>query len=231
MLVEDEQAIAEAVQFSLAAEGYDVTRVADGEAAVAVDVDSFDLVLLDLMLPRLPGFEVCRRIRERSAVPVIMLTARSAETDRILGLEVGADDYVAKPFSMAELTARIRAVLRRRQMDRQAVNAEIEVGDLHLDLVARTASIARRPVRLTPSEFRLLAYLAARLGRPCSRTELTRELWQTSFVSDARACDTHVKNLRRKIEDDPRRPQRLLTVKGVGYMLAVAEDRGRELAR
>jgi two-component system response regulator RegX3 len=231
MLVEDEQAIAEAVQFSLAAEGYDVTRVADGEAAVAVDVDSFDLVLLDLMLPRLPGFEVCRRIRERSAVPVIMLTARSAETDRILGLEVGADDYVAKPFSMAELTARIRAVLRRRQMDRQAVNAEIEVGDLHLDLVARTASIARRPVRLTPSEFRLLAYLAARLGRPCSRTELTRELWQTSFVSDARACDTHVKNLRRKIEDDPRRPQRLLTVKGVGYMLAVAEDRGREYAR
>jgi two-component system response regulator RegX3 len=231
MLVEDEQAIAEAVQFSLAAEGYDVTRVADGEAAVAVDVDSFDLVLLDLMLPRLPGFEVCRRIRERSAVPVIMLTARSAETDRILGLEVGADDYVAKPFSMAELTARIRAVLRRRQMDRQAVNAEIEVGDLHLDLVARTASIARRPVRLTPSEFRLLAYLAARLGRPCSRTELTRELWQTSFVSDARACDTHVKNLRRKIEADPRRPQRLLTVKGVGYMLAVAEDRGREYAR
>lgn len=231
MLVEDEQAIAEAVQFSLAAEGYDVTRVADGEAAAAVDVDSFDLVLLDLMLPRLPGFEVCRRIRERSAVPVIMLTARSAETDRILGLEVGADDYVAKPFSMAELTARIRAVLRRRQMDRQAVNAEIEVGDLHLDLLARTASIARRPVRLTPSEFRLLAYLAARLGRPCSRTELTRELWQTSFVSDARACDTHVKNLRRKIEDDPRRPQRLLTVKGVGYMLAVAEDRGRELAR
>jgi two-component system response regulator RegX3 len=231
MLVEDEQAIAEAVQFSLAAEGYDVTRVADGEAAVAVDVDSFDLVLLDLMLPRLPGFEVCRRIRERSAVPVIMLTARSAETDRILGLEVGADDYVAKPFSMAELTARIRAVLRRRQMDRQAVNAEIEVGDLHLDLVARTASIARRPVRLTPSEFRLLAYLAARLGRPCSRTELTRELWQTSFVSDARACDTHVKNLRRKIEDDPRRPQRLLTVQGVGYMLAVAEDRGREYAR
>jgi two-component system response regulator RegX3 len=226
MLVEDEQAIAEAVQFSLAAEGYDVTRVADGEAAVAVDIDSFDLVLLDLMLPRLPGFEVCRRIRERSAVPVIMLTARSAETDRILGLEVGADDYVAKPFSMAELTARIRAVLRRRQMDRQAVNAEIEVGDLHLDLVARTASIARRPVRLTPSEFRLLAYLAARLGRPCSRTELTRELWQTSFVSDARACDTHVKNLRRKIEDDPRRPQRLLTVKGVGYMLAVDEDRG-----
>jgi two-component system response regulator RegX3 len=231
MLVEDEQAIADAVQFSLAAEGYDVTRVADGEAAVAVDVDSFDLVLLDLMLPRLPGFEVCRRIRERSAVPVIMLTARSAETDRILGLEVGADDYVAKPFSMAELTARIRAVLRRRQMDREALNAEIEVGDLHLDLVARTASIARRPVRLTPSEFRLLAYLAARLGRPCSRTELTRELWQTSFVSDARACDTHVKNLRRKIEADPRRPQRLLTVKGVGYMLAVAEDRGREYAR
>ena len=231
MLVEDEQAIAEAVQFSLAAEGYDVTRVADGEAAVAVDVDSFDLVLLDLMLPRLPGFEVCRRIRERSAVPVIMLTARSAETDRILGLEVGADDYVAKPFSMAELTARIRAVLRRRQMDRQAVSAEIEVGDLHLDLVARTASIARRPVRLTPSEFRLLAYLAARLGRPCSRTELTRELWQTGFVSDARACDTHVKNLRRKIEDDPRRPQRLLTVQGVGYMLADAEDRGREHAR
>lgn len=231
MLVEDEQAIAEAVQFSLAAEGYDVTRVADGEAAAAADVDSFDAVLLDLMLPRLPGFEVCRRIRERSAVPIIMLTARSAETDRVLGLEVGADDYVAKPFSMAELSARIRAILRRRQMDRQVLSAEIEVGDLHLDLVARTASIARRPLTLTQSEFRLLSYLAARPGRPCSRAELTRDLWQTGFLPDGRACDTHVKNLRRKIEDDPGRPKRLLTVTGVGYMLADAENPGRENAR
>jgi DNA-binding response OmpR family regulator len=176
-------------------------------------------VLLDLNLPRVPGYEVCRRIRQRSAVPIIMLTARTGEGDRVLGLELGAVDYVAKPFSMPELVSRVRANLRRRELDRGEAGAERRVGDLRLDLVERAVTVAGRLVDLTPSEFRMVAMLAERPGRAVSRREILERIWRSDFVADERLCDTHVKNVRRKIEDDPSRPERLVTVRGVGYML------------
>jgi len=219
LVVEDEVAIADAIRFGLANEGYRVDVLHDGQAAADADHGAFDLVLLDLNLPRVPGYEVCRRIRERSAVPIIMLTARTGEADRVLGLELGADDYVAKPFSMPELVGRVRANLRRRDLDRGEVGAERRVGDLRLDLVEREVTIAGRGVELTPSEFRLLAFLADRPGRAVSRRDILERIWRSEFVPDERLCDTHVKNVRRKIEDDPSRPQRLVTVRGVGYML------------
>jgi two-component system response regulator RegX3 len=219
LVVEDEVAIADAIRFGLANEGYRVDVLHDGQAAADADHGAFDLVLLDLNLPRVPGYEVCRRIRERSAVPIIMLTARTGEADRVLGLELGADDYVAKPFSMPELVGRVRANLRRRDLDRGEAGAERRVGDLRLDLVEREVTVAGRGVELTPSEFRLLAFLAERPGRAVSRRDILERIWRSEFVADDRLCDTHVKNVRRKIEDDPSRPRRLVTVRGVGYML------------
>jgi two-component system response regulator RegX3 len=219
LVVEDEVAIADAIRFGLANEGYRVDVLHDGQAAADADHGAFDLVLLDLNLPRVPGYEVCRRIRERSVVPIIMLTARTGEADRVLGLELGADDYVAKPFSMPELVGRVRANLRRRDLDRGEAGAERRVGDLRLDLVEREVTVAGRGVELTPSEFRLLAFLAERPGRAVSRRDILERIWRSEFVADDRLCDTHVKNVRRKIEDDPSRPRRLVTVRGVGYML------------
>ena len=219
LVVEDEVAIADAIRFGLANEGYRVDVLHDGQAAADADHGAIDLVLLDLNLPRVPGYEVCRRIRERSAVPIIMLTARTGEADRVLGLELGADDYVAKPFSMPELVGRVRANLRRRDIDRGEAGAERRVGDLRLDLVEREVTVAGRGVELTPSEFRLLALLAERPGRAVSRRDILERIWRSEFVADDRLCDTHVKNVRRKIEDDPSRPRRLVTVRGVGYML------------
>jgi two-component system response regulator RegX3 len=219
LVVEDEIAIADAIRFGLANEGYEVDVLHDGQAAVDADHDGFDLVLLDLNLPKVPGYEVCRRIRERSIVPIIMLTARTGEADRVLGLELGADDYVAKPFSMPELVGRVRANLRRRDLDRGEAGATRQVGDLRIDLVDRRVTVGGRGVDLTPSEFRLLAFLAERAGRAVPRREILEHIWRSEFVSDERLCDTHVKNVRRKIEDDPALPARLVTVRGVGYML------------
>ena len=219
LVVEDEVAIADAIRFGLVNEGYRVEVLHDGQAAADAEHDAFDLVLLDLNLPRVPGYEVCRRIRERSIVPIIMLTARTGEADRVLGLELGADDYVAKPFSMPELVGRVRANLRRRDLDRGEAGAERRVGELRLDLVERQVTVAGRTVDLTPSEFRLLAFLAEQPGRAVSRREILERIWRSGYVADERLCDTHVKNVRRKIEDDPSRPERLVTVRGVGYML------------
>ncbi|HTI33841.1 MAG TPA: response regulator transcription factor [Miltoncostaea sp.] len=219
LVVEDEAAIADAIRFGLANEGWAVEVVNDGQAAADADPDAFDLVMLDLNLPGVPGFEVCRRIRARSAVPIIILTARVGEGDRVLGLEFGADDYVVKPFSMPELVSRVRANLRRRELDRGEAGAERRVGDLRLDLVERAVTIAGRPVDLTPSEFLMLAFLAERPGRAVGRREILERIWRSEYIADERLCDTHVKNVRRKIEDDPARPERLVTVRGVGYML------------
>jgi two-component system response regulator RegX3 len=224
LVVDDEPAIADAVAYALKEEGFEVATRGDGEsAAAAIEDDNFDLVVLDLRLPRLSGMEVCRRARAHSSVPILMLTARDAEVDRVLGLEVGADDYVTKPFSMPELLARVRALLRRRELDRaQTRPSTYTVGDLVLDLEGQQARIGERTVHLTASEFRLLAQLARYPGRVFTRREIMQHLWRSDFVADERACDVHVSNVRRKIEEDPAHPHRLVTVRGVGYQLLPA---------
>jgi DNA-binding response OmpR family regulator len=221
LVVDDEPAIADAIAYAARASGFDVDTEADGEAAVdAATGGQYDLVILDVLLPGLSGVEVCRRLRGESDVPILMLTARDAEVDRVLGLEAGADDYVTKPFSMAELLSRIRAILRRRELDRTgAGRTRLSVRDLTIDLASHEVTVAGKQVRLTPSEFRLLALLAGEPGRVFSRREIVQHLWQSSFVADERAPDTHVSNLRRKIERRPETPERLLTVRGLGYRL------------
>ncbi|MGH3082384.1 MAG: winged helix-turn-helix domain-containing protein, partial [Gaiellaceae bacterium] len=182
--------------------------------------------ILDLMLPKMSGTEVCRRLRSESAVPIIMLTAKGAELDRVLGLEIGADDYVTKPFSMAELIGRIRAILRRRQLDRSGATSMLRVGDLELDAIRHEVRIGGEPKRLTPSEFKLLLLLAQDPERVFSRREIMQHLWDSSYVGDQRACDIHISNLRQKIEDDPGNPERVVTVRGVGYKLTAVGSRG-----
>jgi two-component system response regulator RegX3 len=165
------------------------------------------------------GLEVCRELRGESDLPIVMLTALDAEDDRIAGLDIGADDYVTKPFSVAELVSRVRSLLRRRELDRSRGAVARKVGRLQLDIARHTASVGDRPVLLTRSEFRLVALLASEPGRVFTRDELVRHLWESEFVGDRRAIDVHISNLRRKLEDDPRQPRRLVTVRGVGYKL------------
>jgi two-component system, OmpR family, response regulator RegX3 len=225
LVVDDEEAIVDAVSYALRGEGYEVESVGDGEAALAALADDdVDVVVLDLRLPKLSGIEVCRRVRAGSAVPIIMLTAKDAEVDRVLGLEAGADDYVTKPFSIAELVSRVRAQLRRRDLDRGREEAlRYRVGDVAVDLARHEALVADRRVHLTGSEFRLLALLAREPNRVFTRREIMQHLWQSDYVADQRACDVHVSNVRRKIEDDPANPRRLVTVRGAGYKLVAAD--------
>jgi DNA-binding response OmpR family regulator len=219
VVVDDEPALRDAVAYSLRSEGYDVTAVADGEAALdLVDADPPDVVVLDVMLPGLSGIEVCRRLRDAGDTPILMLTARDAEVDRVMGLEAGADDYVVKPFSMAELVSRVRAILRRRELDRRGVGA-LSVGDLVLDPQRHRVQVGGADVDVTPSEFTVLALLASAPDRVFSRREIMQRLWDSQYVGDQRACDVHISNLRRKLERDPQNPERLLTVRGAGYKL------------
>jgi DNA-binding response OmpR family regulator len=221
LIVEDEPAIRDAVAYALRLEGFDVDEVGDGERAIEeARRGEHDVVLLDLMLPGIPGTEVCRAIRTESAVPIIMLTAKGAELDRVLGLEIGADDYVTKPFSMAELVGRIRAILRRRELDRSGTGVKLHVGTLELDPVRHEARIDGQPKRLTPSEFKLVLMLAEQPERVFSRREIMQHLWDSEYVGDQRACDIHISNLRQKLERDPASPERIVTVRGVGYKLA-----------
>jgi len=223
LVVEDEPAIAEAVAYALVAAGYDVDTVGDGDAALAsARAEPYDLMILDLLLPGTKGQEVCRQLRAESDLPIVMLTARDSEGERVAGLDLGADDYVTKPFSVNELVSRVRSHLRRRKLDRAASAPVRVVGGLTLDVARHTASIAGRPLLLTRSEFRLVALLAAEPGKAFTREELIQHLWQSDFIGDKRAIDVHISNLRRKLEDDPRRPRRLLTVRGVGYKLVAA---------
>jgi len=220
LVVDDEPAILDAVSYALRASGFDVDTFADGESALeAASATPFDVLVLDVRLPGLSGIEICRRLRESSDVPILILTAMDAEVDRVLGLEAGADDYVTKPFSIAELVSRVRAILRRRELDRSAVYGVQRVGALELDLARHEVQVDGRTVRLTPSEFQLLALLAREPERVFTRREIMQHLWNSTYVGDQRACDIHVSNLRRKIEDDPGRPQRIVTVRGVGYKL------------
>jgi two-component system, OmpR family, response regulator RegX3 len=221
LVVDDEPAIADAVSYALREEGFDVDTLGDGVAALdAARERPYDLMILDLLLPGVPGVEVCRALRAESDLPILMLTAKDAEVDRVRGLEIGADDYVTKPFSLAELVSRVRAILRRRELDRgSGASTTRTLGSLRIDLATHTVAIDGKPVHLTPSEFRLLAMLAATPGKVRTRREIMQHLWQSSYVGDERACDVHVSNLRQKIERDAARPERILTVRGVGYRL------------
>ena len=223
LVVEDTEAILDAVTDALAVEGFDVQGVADGKEALELaQAEPFDLVILDLMLPGLSGTEVCRRLRAESPVPIIMLTARDAEADRVLGLEIGADDYITKPFSEVELLSRVRAILRRRELDRLGDSTLRRLGGLSIDVVKHEVLADGTAVALTPSEYNVLALLAEQPGRVFSRREIMQRLWQSTYVGDERACDAHVSTLRKKIERDPSHPERILTVPGFGYKLVAA---------
>jgi DNA-binding response OmpR family regulator len=220
LLVDDEPAILESVEYSLRGAGWDVDTRADGEAALAAGLThGYDVIILDVLLPGVSGTEVCRRLREASDVPIIMLTARGAEVERVVGLEAGADDYVTKPFSTAELISRVRAILRRRELDRAGGIAVRTVGTLRIDLARYDVVADGRQIHLTPMEFRLLALLAGDPERVFDRREIMRHLWDSEHVGDARACDIHISNLRAKVERDPARPERIVTVRGAGYKL------------
>jgi DNA-binding response OmpR family regulator len=220
LLVEDEPAIAEAVAYALEDAGFAVDAVGDGgEALEASRRLDYDLMILDLLLPGMSGLNVCRTVRAESDLPILMLTARESELDRVVGLETGADDYVTKPFSIAELVSRVRALLRRRALDLSRNSGVRTVGGLRLDVNHHAATVEDRPLQLTPSEFRLLSLLATEPGRVFTREELVRHLWQSDFLGDRRAIDVHISNLRRKLEPNPRQPRRLVTVRGCGYKL------------
>jgi len=201
-----------------------VSEPSDGVRALeAARAHDYDIVILDVMLPQISGTEVCRALRAESDVPIVMLTARDAERDRVQGLELGADDYVTKPFSSAELLSRVRAILRRRELDRANGGTAVRhLGGLHLDLGRHEVTVDGAPVRLTLSEFKVLALLAERPERIISRRELMQHLWSSDHVGDEHACEVHISNLRRKIERDPVHPQRLVTVRGEGYKLVPA---------
>jgi DNA-binding response OmpR family regulator len=220
LVVDDEPAIRDAVAYALEREGYDVRGAEDGETALRLArSQSFDAIILDIMLPGRSGTDVCRELRAESSVPIVMLTARGGEIDRIVGLELGADDYIGKPFSVSELVARVRAILRRRELDRSEAGSLRRVGGLQLDFRRHAVLVDGKQIELTPMEYKLLARMAEEPERVFDRRELMRHLWESDFGGDQRACDSHVVNLRRKIERDPARPQRLVTVRGVGYKL------------
>jgi two-component system, OmpR family, response regulator RegX3 len=218
LLVEDEKAIRDAVAAYLERENYWVTAVADGqEALVEFTKRHFDLVILDLMLPRVSGERVCRAIRDASDTPIIMLTAKGEVEDRIIGLELGADDYLIKPFSPRELVARVRALLRRAHSDSDPQREVLVFGDLTIDISGHKVTVAGEEVELTASEFKLLTTLSRYPGRVYSRMELVEKVLGYDFEGYERTIDSHVKNLRAKIGDDPRDPKWLYTVHGIGY--------------
>jgi two-component system response regulator RegX3 len=218
LVVEDEPAIADSVRYGLSREGFECTVLADG-ARVVDFVRSWrpDLVLLDLMLPGIPGMDVCREIRRFASVPIVMLTAKDTEADKVLGLELGADDYVTKPFSMPELIARIRAVLRRGSAAQDEAPTSLVWGSIEMDTERHEVRVRGAVIDLPPKEFSLLEALMRRAGKLVTRDSLIAEVWGEDYVGDTRTLDVHVKRLRSKIEDDPRRPRHLVTVRGLGY--------------
>jgi two-component system, OmpR family, response regulator len=220
LLVDDEQSVQKLLAYPLRKEGYDVVSALDGrEALDRLRDGAFDLVVLDLMLPRVDGFDVCRQIRAKSTVPIIMLTAKTEEIDKVLGLELGADDYITKPFSVREFRSRVKAVLRRAELVRADEPREepIEHGDLRIDFEKRAVEVRGGPVRLTYVEFEILAALARSPGRVFSRTMLLERIWGDSSYRDPRTVDVHIRHLREKLERDPKHPELIFTVRGVGY--------------
>jgi DNA-binding response OmpR family regulator len=224
LVVDDDPTIRTAVCAELRLEGFATESADDGEAALAAARSTpYDLVILDLGLPRLAGTEVCRRLRSESDVPILVLSARGGESDRVLLLEAGADDYVTKPFSPLELVSRVRAILRRRELDRGRPVA-VRVGELALDFARHEVLANGDPVHLTQTEFQVLALLARDPGRVVTRRQIMEELWRSTHVGDQRAAYVHISNLRHKLERDPARPERIVTVRGVGYKLVAGSD-------
>jgi DNA-binding response OmpR family regulator len=222
LLVDDEQSIQTLLSYPLRKEGYHVTSALDGtEALQRFDEGRFDLVVLDLMLPRRDGVEVCRELRQRSQVPIIMLTAKGSESDKVAGLEVGADDYITKPFSMREFRSRVKAALRRSRMVtplvEQGEEGPIVQGELTIDFDRRQVTLAREEIRVTYVEFEILGALARSPGRVLTRETLLEHVWGDSEYRDPRTVDVHIRHLREKIERDPKEPEFLFTVRGVGY--------------
>jgi two-component system response regulator RegX3 len=219
LVVEDEESFSDALGYMLRREGFEVALAATGPDGVAeFDRNGADLVLLDLMLPGLSGLEVCRALRQRSDVPVIMLTAKDAEVDKVVGLEIGADDYVTKPFSARELVARMRAVLRRRGAEPEdAGSAVLESGPVRMDVDRHVVSVDSESVAMPLKEFELLEFLLRNSGRVLTRGQLIDRIWGSDYVGDTKTLDVHVKRLRAKIEPSPSTPRYLLTVRGLGY--------------
>jgi len=225
LIVEDDKSLLDVLKYNLAKENYSVLTAIDGVQALEMARDEKpDLVILDIMLPKLDGFEVCRILRKETTVPILMLTAKVEEIDKVVGLEMGADDYITKPFSFRELLARIRAVLRRKEMLRQevlpkeqAVSPPLRIGDLGIDFARHQVSLGESILDLRPREFELLAFLLRNRGRAFSRDYLLENVWGYDYAGDTRTVDVHIRWLRQKIENDPAHPQHLLTVHGVGY--------------
>ncbi|GAB7193375.1 response regulator transcription factor [Kineococcus sp. NUM-3379] len=218
LLVEDEESFSDPLSYLLRREGYEVSVAATGPAAL----DEFeragaDLVLLDLMLPGIPGTEVCRQLRTRSSVPVIMLTAKDSEIDKVVGLEIGADDYVTKPYSSRELLARVRAVLRRGAEPEELLQTTVEAGPVRMDVDRHVVTVNGETVSLPLKEFELLEMLLRNAGRVLTRVQLIDRVWGSDYVGDTKTLDVHVKRLRAKIEPDPSSPKHLVTVRGLGY--------------
>ena len=218
LVVEDEESFSDALSFMLRREGYEVGVAADGSSAIEeFDRNGADLVLLDLMLPGIPGTEVCRTLRQRSAVPIIMLTAKDGEVDKVVGLELGADDYVTKPFSSRELVARIRAVLRRRGEPEDLLPTVLEAGPVRMDVDRHVVTIRGETTALPLKEFDLLEMLMRNAGRVLTRGQLIDRVWGSDYVGDTKTLDVHIKRLRAKVEKVPGSPVHILTVRGLGY--------------
>jgi two-component system response regulator RegX3 len=218
LVVEDEESFSDPLSYMLTKEGYDVAVAANGpDALTEFDRNGADLVLLDLMLPGLSGVDVCRALRLRSTVPVIMLTAKDSEVDKVVGLEIGADDYVTKPYSGRELLARIKAVLRRLSEPDELLPSTVESGPVRMDVERHTVSVGGKAVPMPLKEFELLEMLLRNAGRVLTRGQLIDRVWGSDYVGDTKTLDVHVKRLRAKIEPDPGNPQHIVTVRGLGY--------------
>ncbi|MHB8379341.1 MAG: winged helix-turn-helix domain-containing protein [Acidimicrobiales bacterium] len=226
LVVEDEESFIDALTIGLGREGFDVSIARDGQQALALFADNqFDVVLLDLMLPKMSGLDVCRAIRVTSSVPIIIVSAKGEEVDMVLMLEIGADDYVTKPYRLRELVARIRAVLRRRQRDDEVeADEEISVGNLRMDIDARRCFVNGEEIKLRKKEFALLRLLLENPGRVLTRDVLIDRVWGNDYVGDTKTLDVHIKRLRTLIEDEPKNPTHITTVRGVGYRYEVRKS-------
>ena len=223
LVVEDEESYSDPLSYLLRREGYDVVVAATGPAALAqFDSNGADLVLLDIMLPGLSGVDVCRRLRQRSSVPVIMLTAKDSEIDKVVGLEIGADDYVTKPYSSRELLARVKALLRRLAEPEELLSPTLEAGPVRMDVERHTVTVGGVSTPLPLKEFELLEMLLRNAGRVLTRIQLMDRVWGSDYVGDTKTLDVHIKRLRAKIEPDPANPRHIVTVRGLGYKFEAA---------
>lgn len=220
LVVDDEKTLVKALSFNLEKEGFRVEQAYDGEEALQKVFDlKPDIVVLDLMLPEVDGFEVCRRIRKKLDIPIIMLTARSEDIDKVLGLELGADDYLTKPFNSRELVARIKAILRRSIFREEEAKKLFQIGKLQIDLLQHRVRLGDDEISLTTKEFALLSFLAANAGNVYSREQLLEQVWGYDYYGDVRTVDVHIRHLREKIETDPGKPELILTIWGTGYKI------------